>query len=334
MNENYDDKTLEELEALVAEYRNSEEATQEELEANEENTEQTEESELETESSNVEEPQAENEDINKQVDEVEQETTEEMKEVEPTSYAIKANGKEYNLSLDELKQMASKGIDYTSKTQKVKPYIRSISAMEQNKISHDDLNLFIDIKKGNKEAFMALAKEVGIDPLEIELDIDNVKAYTPNDYGDSEQKQELDLVIQRLQNDTEFAQTQGIITNLDEQSKSYLFSNPSAIEALHYDVKAGVFASVIPLAEKKAVLDNYSKPILEYYLMAGKEYYDNINNAKANELQTQKQKQAEINSAKANAALPKSRVDRSVGNNIIDIDDDEAYYAWLKKIEQ
>ena len=45
-------------------------------------------------------------------------------------YTIKANGKEYDMSIDELKQMASKGMDYVKKTTALKLYRTMIAASQ------------------------------------------------------------------------------------------------------------------------------------------------------------------------------------------------------------
>ena len=65
----------------------------------------------------------------------------------PTTYKIKANGLEYDFTIDEMQMLASKGMDYTKKMQVIAPYRKTIDAIQENGITQDDINLFIVIKK-------------------------------------------------------------------------------------------------------------------------------------------------------------------------------------------
>ena len=186
--------------------------------------------------------------------------------VNNTLYKIKANGKEYDMTLDELKQTASKGMDYLRKTTALKPYRTMIAAMEQNKVSPEDINLLIDLKKGNKEAIAKLIKDNEVDV----YDLPEANNYTPQEYRTSESEYEIREVVNQLSQDADiFSRTSQVYSNMDETSKQVINSNPQMLAGLQQDIKSGLFDKVMPIAEKKAVVDGFSKPFLEYYLSDG-----------------------------------------------------------------
>ncbi|NCB03383.1 MAG: hypothetical protein EOM67_14690, partial [Spirochaetia bacterium] len=97
---------------------------------------------------------------------------------------FKANGKEYELTEAEMRDMFPKvfgqAMDYTRKTQAMKPWRKTIDAIEQAKLSHDQINLMIDVFKGDKNAIAEVIKRTGVDALD--LDTENSR-YEPKDYG-------------------------------------------------------------------------------------------------------------------------------------------------------
>lgn len=255
----------------------------------------------------------------------------------PQSYKIKANGIEYDFTLDELTQLASKGLDYTKKTQTLAPYRRVINTMQENKISEDDINLFIDAKKGNKNAIATLLKDAKIDVYDLPSNEEEIQ-YTPTQYGLSDEALAVNESINRLQYEPDYAQTREVFNNLDDFSKKYILSNPTYLEGLHKDVVDGTYAKIMPQAMKLAALDGYTNNMLSYYFQAGNAYFQSINEAEKlqqQELEKQKAiKAQQLNEARQAASLPKSRADKkTVTDYLDDADDDEAFNAWYKKLQ-
>ena len=82
--------------------------------------------------------------------EEEPETEEEPKqaEVQPIQkHKFKANGREYEFTEDEVREQFPKifgqAMDYTKKMQALKPWRKTIDAIEGAQLSHDDVNLMI-----------------------------------------------------------------------------------------------------------------------------------------------------------------------------------------------
>lgn len=246
-----------------------------------------------------------------------------------TLYKIKANGKEFEMTLDELKQTASKGMDYLKKTTALKPYRTMIAAMEENKVSPEDINLLIDLKKGNKEAIAKLIKENEVDV----YDLPEANDYKPQEYRQSETALEMKEVLSTISKDAEFSRTSEIYDAFDEQTKAFLNEDPSRIVGLHNDVKTGVFDKVLPLAEKKAMIDGYNAPFLQYYLQAGQE----ILNANNRPIQTEQKQYVppENRANKIAAGLPSSRGDKKTVIDYLDEEiSDEDFKEWYSKLQR
>lgn len=247
----------------------------------------------------------------------------------PMTYKIKANGLEYDFTLNEMQMLASKGMDYTKKMQTIAPYRKTIDAIQENGITQDDINLFIDIKKGNKEALATLVKNMNIDVYDLPTEEIN---YTPTQYGKDESMLALQDTISRLRQEPEFERTHQAFLAMDENSKLTFVNNPSNLEGLHEDIKNGVYDVVMPKAMKAAVLDGYRRPVLDYYLSEGQNYYKNLNESLKAEEQAKAVKQEQISQAKVAASLPQQRMDKKTVTDYLDEENDEEYYKWLKSV--
>lgn len=256
---------------------------------------------------------------------------------EPTNneitYKVKANGQEFDFTLDELKMLAPKAMDYTKKTQALAPYRRTIQAMEENGISPKDINLLIDMKKGNKEAFASFMKEQNIDAFDLPDESHN---YVPNEYGKDPSVEQRDMVLKEIAEDREnLDRVKGALDNLDPESKSFLFENPNLLKGLHIDVKNGLYDKLMPQAIKYSALDGNTKPILEYYKMASIDYANAMQQAQAREEAIKNEKLVKTAKAKKEATLPTTsgKVGAKQILNYADIDDDD-YNRWYKnKVE-
>ena len=181
---------------------------------------------------------------------------------------LKAAGKEIPIeSLDELYQLASKGIDYTRKMQNIKPFRSAVELMQQQGLSVNDLNLLVDIKQGNKDALKAVIKDLNIDPYEdLNIDEDTPNEYKPTNYAPDPKLIEVNEIIEGISSEPEFQTTNKIISEvLDDMSRNKLVENPNLINLLHNDVKQGLFFEVEPLVTKKKLLTNDTRPFLEVY---------------------------------------------------------------------
>lgn len=201
---------------------------------------------------------------------------EELPEITETPvHKFKANGKEYSFTPEEMMEQFPKifgqAMDYTKKTQALKPWRKTIDAIESARLGHDDINLMIDVFKGDKNAIAELIKRTGVDTLD--LDTENSK-YVPKDYGRDDTALAIKDIVDEISADKEYETTHRILSKeWDERSFSELTKDPELIRLLHVDVKSGMYDKVQPIAEKMKVFDRGRQSDLDYYKAAAQEYF-------------------------------------------------------------
>lgn len=309
-----------------------------------------------------EEDDSEEDSEDKESDEepTEEEDADKSKEQEVQKYKFKANGQEFEFTEKEIREQFPKvfgqAMDYTKKMQKIKPYRGMIASIEEQNLTQDDLNLAIDVLKGDKDAMAAVLKRTGVDALDLETDSE--RNYQPNNYGRNETELAIQDVVSEISNDAEYTMTHHVIDKQwDDKSRETFVSNPQLIKELHTDVKNGVYDKVSPIATKLKVVDGGRKSDIEYYVEAGQKYYADLQaeNSKTNEeaklaaerqkleqertkleeakKQTAKRKATVNASKKRKAAAPtKSRVKKDSAIDYLD-DSDEAFEEWYKKLQ-
>ena len=201
---------------------------------------------------------------------------EELPEITETPvHKFKANGKEYSFTPEEMMEQFPKifgqAMEYTKKTQALKPWRKTIDAIESARLGHDDINLMIDVFKGDKNAIAELIKRTGVDTLD--LDTENSK-YVPKDYGRDDTALAIKDIVDEISADKEYETTHRILSKeWDERSFSELTKDPELIRLLHVDVKSGMYDKVQPIAEKMKVFDRGRQSDLDYYKAAAQEYF-------------------------------------------------------------
>lgn len=237
-------------------------------------------------------------DVAEEVEPTEDPVEDKIDEVqEVQKYKFKANGKEYEITDDEMKSQFPKifgqAMDYTKKTQAMKPWRQTIDAIESAKLSHEDVSLMIDVLRGDKQAIAEVIKRTGTDALDI--DTENSK-YTPKSYGRDETALAIKDVIDEISADKEYDITHKILSKeWDDKSFAEFTKDPDLIRQLHVDVKSGMYIQVQPIAEKLKVFDRGRKTDLDYYLQA------------AGELDAEKQRQAAIENQRVQVAAKADR---------------------------
>ena len=225
--------------------------------------------------------------------ESEEDINDEIAQKEQQELVFKANGREFKFTQDEMLEQFPKifgqAMDYTKKTQAMKPWRKTIDAIEQAKLGHEDINLMIDVMKGNKEAIAEVLKRTGVDSLEI--DTENSK-YTPNDYGRDDKALAIKDIVEEISVDKEYEITHRVLSKeWDEKSFREMTEDPDLIRLLHVDVKTGMFDKVQPIADKIKVFDRGSKSDLEYYRLASIELAQQQQEASRAAYEAERQKQ-------------------------------------------
>ena len=293
-------------------------------------------------------------------EEPETEESEAQAEVQPIQkHKFKANGREYEFSDEEVREQFPKifgqAMDYTKKMQALKPWRQSIDALESNGLSHEDVNLMIDVLKGNKDAVAAVLKRTGVDALE--LDVEQSR-YVPKDYGRDDKALAVKDVIDEISADAEYQTTYKILSKeWDDSSFREMTSDPELIKLLHIDVKSGMYDKVQPIAEKLKVYDRGRRSNLDYYKEAARVYFNEqaqeearraeyekarvlreselADKARVRDVKDQQKQRVAVKqeAEKRKAAAPTKKVAGT--KKVIDYldDSDEAYDEWYKSLQ-
>ena len=271
--------------------------------------------------------------------------------VKATVRTFKANGQEFNFTEDEMLQqfetIFGQSMDYTKKMQKIAPFRKMISAIEDQGITQDQLNIAIDALKGDKGALKKLMDDNKIEGYDLTDDDGEDVTYTPSNYGKDERSLEIEEITSKIQADEEYKITVNVIDEQwDGASREAILKNPNMITGLHNDIKTGLYDKVAPVAMKMKVLDGNTKSDIEYYMLAGQKLGEEAEAQKgkgksAAELNAETQaaeedydKASSEAGRKRKAASTGSRADRKGVIDYLDDDNDEAFDSWYKKLQE
>lgn len=216
---------------------------------------------------------------------------------------LRAVGRDFDFTLDELKTLASKGIDYTTKLQKIAPYRKAISAMEENGITQEDIFQLIEMKKGNKDAIGAFTKKHNIAISDIEQGEQNAQTYQPNSYGNEyNDLQEIDKELSQSMNNVNYNKMCDFVNKLDKVSQDFFINQPEALRILADDINSGMFDKIKNEMDKNFYLGNYDKnlPILQTYI--------NTNNKLKAIMQPNRESVKQVNNQNTNPQMDKSKL--------------------------
>jgi hypothetical protein len=149
-----------------------------------------------------------------------------------------------------------------------------ITALRDEGISEDDINVFIDIKKGNKGAVLALMQQHNLKPEDI-VDVDdeeNIKLknykYTPNNYIPNKNSVKMRKIYRKIGEEA----FNTVVKDLDDVSKEEIFEkNPEALIALKEDIDSGIYQKIkrhITINKNKGVIDKNADFLYSYITTA------------------------------------------------------------------
>jgi hypothetical protein len=305
----------------------------------------------------ADEDKSEDEDDEAKAEEV-QPTQDQLEEFFAQKSNVRANGMDHEFTNKEKLEMFDKmfpqATDYTKKMQAIKPYRKTIDAIEQAGLGQEDVNLMIDVLKGDKDAIADVLKRTGVDALD--LDTENTN-YVAKDYGRNDTELAIKDIVDEISIDKEYATTHNVLEKQwDDRSRDAFIEDPSMIKLLHIDVKSGMYDTINPIAQKLKVYDGGAKSDLDYYKAASQQYFESQaqNGSKARDAEaaemareakeTEARKVEEVKarrakqsatkkaSAKRKAAAPTKKSAGTKQVNYLD-DSDEAFEDWYNKLQ-
>ena len=213
----------------------------------------------------------------------------------PTRHTFRANGQEFSFTQEEIMKnfpsVFGQAMDYTKKMQAIKPWRKTIDALESASIGQEDLNLAIEVLKGTPEAIGEILKRHSIDPYELQTNAEEAANYVAPDHGRDAHQLAVRDVLTDLHSDPDFAVTRGVLDKggWDDTSWEFLTEDPERIRLLHQDVKSGLFQQSMGEMQKLKALDRGRKPDYQYYLQAARTVIEGTQTAALQEQQRQQQ---------------------------------------------
>jgi hypothetical protein len=189
---------------------------------------------------------------------------------------LKANGKTVEIqSLDELRQLASMGANFTRKMQDIAPHRKILAMLENNgMLDEAKLSFYIDLEKKNPEALKKLIKDSGVDPLDIDVSVE--PAYEAGNHKVTDQEIAFRAVLEDLQSTPAGKETISLInSSWDDASKQELWKTPEAMATIQQQRENGVYDIITTEVNRQAVLGKIpaGTPFITSYIAIGNELH-------------------------------------------------------------
>lgn len=216
---------------------------------------------LEEEDSNIVEEEDTLTEAEEETPEQEEQSTEpeEEESTEAQLYELNYKGETIRATQEELKELAQKGFDYTSKTQDLAKKREILELLGD--MSPEEVKALTDAKNGDKEALSYLAKQAGVDI----YDLNEESAYKP---VVESRNYDLDDAIKAIQSDTENSPIiERWIDSLPSSTRIEFAKDPKILTDLHIEARNGIAQKVIPEVLKSMAMGKHSS-FKEAYLSA------------------------------------------------------------------
>ena len=238
---------------------------------------------------------------------------------------LKANGKTIEIqSMDELRQLASMGANFTRKMQDIAPHRKILAMLENNGLLDEaKLSFYIDVDKKNPEALKKLIKDSGVDPLDI--DVSSEPAYQAGNHAVSDSEIAFRAVLEDLQSTPTGQETISLInSSWDQASKEELWKAPEVMATIQQQRENGIYDTISAEINRQAMLGKIpaGTPFIQAYLNVGNELntrgvFNNLNAPNSKGVQNvSTQTTASVNVPVATRVVaPKSQVTNSAAAN-------------------
>ncbi|RKZ80694.1 MAG: hypothetical protein DRQ35_01810 [Gammaproteobacteria bacterium] len=167
---------------------------------------------------------------------------------------FKANGRDMQISsVDDAMTLMKMGANYNKKMQGLKPNLRLMKMLENNKLLDEEkLSFLIDLQNKNPQAIAKLVKDSGFDA--IDHDEDNTD-YTPGTYTVNENEVNLDMVLDEIKDTPTFQKTIDVISKKwDADSRKLVQNDPSIIRKINEQMESGLYDQLMNIVENEKAL--------------------------------------------------------------------------------
>lgn len=185
---------------------------------------------------------------------------------------FKANGKEIvPESPEEIVKLMQMGANYTKKMSTIKPHIKVIKTLENANISEDDLNLLVDLHKGNPEAIKALMQKHNLQSMDVDRDEDFT--YVPNKNVVTDEDVDFSSIVSEIKESGHYDAVYAVATETwDKASRDKILAEPRLLKALHEEFLMGRFDTIQEAVERDRIFGKYhNMSDLDAYIAKAKE---------------------------------------------------------------
>jgi len=188
---------------------------------------------------------------------------------------LKYRGKEiYVKTEDELIELAQKGMDYSLKMNKIKPYRELIDRLDGSSVSLNDVYEYIEALKGDENAKRNIATKFGSFQEDTENNnflyeedpVENIENNSNTQQQENNKNNFIDGIIKQLhsQNPELYGKVIKVYNEIDNQFKYEITQSKDVFESFIGSVAQGEFDEVYPYAVKEKSLNPHMTWIQAY----------------------------------------------------------------------
>ena len=159
-------------------------------------------------------------------------------------------------SQEELKKLAESSVKDKAKFDKYKDDIAIVEGLKEQGVEEEDLYLLAEAKKGNTKAIAKLLKKNNIDPMDIDVDDEEITDYKPNEVKADMEYIEAKSILETIQKDpqvsTKFDNL--VMKEFDEKSRQTVLKDSNNLKFVAELTKSGLIDNVLPEYTKMKLL--------------------------------------------------------------------------------
>ena len=185
---------------------------------------------------------------------------------------LKAAGHEFTFDdPNQIRELVSKGIDYTRKMQQIS-HLRGIGEIlrENDMMDAEKLAYAIDLANHKPEAIARLIKESGLDTYDLGEDKADSYQVSPVNIDGKAKAVMVREIVESYQDDANFNALFQEARTWDNESQVALVNNPEYLHLLAAHANNGVYKQVMAKVMQERALTGTSEPILAHYDRVGK----------------------------------------------------------------
>ena len=167
---------------------------------------------------------------------------------------LKANGKEIELTQEELRQLAQQGANYTRKMQQLAPHRKTLLMLEEhNLLDPAQLGFLIDLQRKDPAAIQKFLKESGINPLDV--DVEAEPTYQGGNHQVSDTQVNFRAAIDDARSTDEgMAVLTSIDSTWDQASKELLYKQPDILATMVTQHHEGFYNRITAEMDRRRML--------------------------------------------------------------------------------